>query len=181
MKKVLSLVLCAMMVLTLVACGSKNNGDAGKGGVGDTMPLTEMAEKLIEGMGEGDLPMMMPPMTLAELAENVPLENGMTKEQVMDEMFKSYLFIPAIEGAEVVVHDPGIGSIPHSVVLLRLPEGADVEAVRKDIEANANPAKWVCVEAEKVNVVAHGNTILLVMSQTKTADTIADNFNALWA
>ncbi len=181
MKKVLSLVLCAMLVLSLAACGNKGGSNDGKTGVGDTMPLAEMAEKLIEGMGQNDLPMMMPPATLAEMAENVPLENGMTKEQVMDDMFLSNLFIPAIKGAEVVVHEPGMGSIPHSVVLLRLPDGSDVEAVRADIEAHANPAKWVCVEAEKVNVVAHGNTILLVMSQAKTADAITANFNALWA
>ena len=29
MKKFLSLILCAMMVLTLVACGSKDGGNAG--------------------------------------------------------------------------------------------------------------------------------------------------------
>ncbi len=180
MKKVLSLILCAVMVLTLVACGSKNGGDADKG-IGDGMPLKEMAEKLLEGLNEEELPMMMPPATLSEMAEGIPLEDGMTKEQVMDELFKSYLFVPAIEGADVVTYDSAIGSIAHSVVLLRLPEGVDVEAVRADIEANANPAKWICVEAEKVNVVAHGNTILLVMSETKTADTIAANFDALWA
>ncbi len=180
MKKVLSLILCAMLVLTLAACGSKGGNDTNQSGAEDTMPLAEMAEKLLEGLNEEELPMMMPPTTLSALAEGIPLENGMTKEQVVDELFKSYLFIPSVEGAEVVVYDAAITSVPHSVVLLRLPEGADAEAVRADIETNANPAKWVCVEAEKVNVVAHGSTILLVMSDVETADAIAANFNALW-
>lgn len=184
MKKVLSLALCAMMVLTLVACGSKNNGDAGKGGAGDDMALKDVAEKLVEGLKEDE----MPPMETVTLDEKLdaalemqPEGQELDKDELKENMFQSYLFIPSVDGAEVVIQEPMMGSFAHSAVLLRLPEGADVEAVRADIEANANPRKWICVEAEKVNVTAHGNTILLVMSDIKTADTMTANFDALWA
>ena len=53
-----------------------------------------------------------------------------------------------------------------------------MQAVAEDIEANANPNKWLCVTAEKTQVVSHGNLVLLVMSFEDDVDTIVDNFNA---
>ena len=87
-------------------------------------------------------------------------------------------FTPYIEGMTAIRCESTIHThLPFSVVVLNVPEGADVEAIRADIEANANPRKWICVEAEKVSVVANGNTILLVMSAQAFADTIVENFN----
>ena len=83
-----------------------------------------------------------------------------------------------IEGAEGVVSEAMISSVAHSVGLVRLPEDADAQAVAEDIEANANPNKWLCVTAEKTEVVSHGNLVLLVMSFEDDATTVVDNFNA---
>ena len=180
MKKFLALLLSVMMVLSLAACGSSNDNGGSNAGSGDTMDLKEMAVALTEGLDEDVKSSLAEPMTLDELADMMPLEDGQTKDQVIADLFRAKLFIPFIENAEVVVHEPAIGSTAHTEVLLRLPKGSDVEAVRGDIEANADPRWMICVEAEKVIVSAHGNTILLVMSDAKTADTIAANFDGLW-
>lgn len=178
MKKMMALILALVMALSLVACGGSS------GGAGDDMALKDIADKLTEGLKEDEMP-AMETVTLDEeidaAIEMQPEGQDLDKDELKKDMFQSYLFIPSVDGAEVVIQEPMMGSFAHSAVLLRLPEGADVEAVRKDIEANANPRKWVCVEAEKVNVTAHGNTILLVMSDAKTADTMTANFDALWA
>ena len=50
-----------------------------------------------------------------------------------------------------------------------------------DVEANLNPAKWVCVEAEKTAVLVHNCTVLLVMSWSDVTDALTANFNALWS
>ena len=92
------------------------------------------------------------------------------------EMFAYMFFTPYVEGAEGLVSQPMIGAIPHFAGLIRLPEGADVNAVVEDIKANADPRKWICVEAEKVVVEARGNVVLFVMSSTATADVMAENF-----
>ncbi len=180
MKKFLALILAMMMALSLVACGSSNSA----GGAGDDMALTDIADKLVEGLNEEEMP-ALETVTLEDQVktslELQPDDQKLTKDELTKELFQSYLFIPVVDGAEVVIQEPMMGSFAHSAVLLRLPEGADVEAVRGEIEANANPRKWVCVEAEKVNVTAHGNTILLVMSDAKTADAMTANFDALWA
>ena len=181
MKKVLSFFLCAVMVFGLVACGNKDGNEPDSGATGgDKMSLTEIADKLTEGISEDEAAALMAPTTLDEVVDMQPEMDCVSKEQVYAETFESYLFIPAIEGAEVVIQDNAMGGA-HSMVLLRLPDGSDVETVRGEIEANANPRKWICVEAEKVNVAAHGNTILLVMSTESMVDTISSNFDALWA
>lgn len=175
MKKMMALILAMIMAFGLVACGS-NGGNAEK--AGDTMALTDIAAKLPEGIDE-DLVSGLQTTTLEELADMVA--DGTDKEQAVKDLFQAKLFIEPIEGAEVVVQEPTIGSVAHMATLLRLPDGADVDAVRADIEKNADPRWMICVEAEKVNVTAHGNTILLVMSDAKTADAMTANFDALWA
>ena len=162
MKKFLSLILCAMMVLTLVACGSKDGGNAGGSKEGDTMDLTAMVDKLYEGISADNMPMVM-------------------TQEVPADAFEGVFFIPTVEGATAVMSEPMMSSIAHSVCIMRVAEGTDVEATRAAIEANMNPRKWLCVEAEKAGVIANGNTILLVMTAEANYQTIVDNFNALWA
>ena len=44
----------------------------------------------------------------------------------------------------------------------RLPEGADVKAVAADIEANMDPRKWICVEAESKVIKSNSHIVRLV-------------------
>lgn len=104
---------------------------------------------------------------------------GYAITDVAAEQYPLYLFIDQPEGAQAVTADSLIGSIAHSVVLMRLPDGADVSGIAKQVKDNADPRKWICVEAEKVIVKTKGNLVLLVMSDTATADAIAANFDAL--
>ena len=159
MKKFMTLFLCAVMVLTLVACGKSGNGGNKEG---DTMDLTAMVDKLYEGISADNMPMVM-------------------TQEGPAEAFEGVFFIPAVEGATGVMSEPMMSSVAHSVCILRVADGTDVEATRAAIEANMNPAKWLCVEAEKSGVIANGNTILLVMCAEANYQTIVDNFNALWA
>ncbi len=104
---------------------------------------------------------------------------GYAITELAAEQYPLYLFIDQPEGAQAVTADSLIGSIAHSVVLMRLPDGADVSGIAKQVKDNADPRKWICVEAEKVIVKTKGNLVLLVMSTTDIADAIAANFDAL--
>lgn len=162
MKKFMTLFLCAVMVLTLAACG--NSGSNGGNKEGDTMDLTAMVDKLYEGISADNMPMVM-------------------TQEVPAEAFEGVFFIPAVEGAQGVMSEPMMSSVAWSVCLLRVADGTDVESVRADIEKNVNPAKWLCVEAKNVDVIANGNTILLAMTGENAEaahKTIVDNFNDLW-
>ena len=59
--------------------------------------------------------------------------------------------------------------------------GLNMKKLAADVEANLNPAKWVCVEAEKTAVLVHNCTVLLVMSWSDVTDALTANFNALWS
>lgn len=120
--------------------------------------LTDMMDSLLEGIDE--LPMV----------SNI---------EINEDNFSYYLFIDSIKGAEALASDAMIRVTPHSVVLLRVPEGADVESIAKDIKANANPAKWICTGAEKTSVTYKDDVILLVMSSEELVDAIVANFNEL--
>ena len=160
------------------------------------MPTEEITEEEpIEEMGfmfecvtvdaEGMMNLVEQPSDEMLFAQD--LYEGLTNEQVPGyfivyelnaDIFESFTFIPYIDGVSAVACEAAMGSIPHSVVVLNLPEGSDVEAIRAQIEANANPRKWICVEAEQVSVVANGNTILLAMATPEACDAIVANFNA---
>lgn len=181
MKKLFALLLCIAMLATLIGCAADENEttnapETTTEGIttteeittepatakGDEMSLLEIVDELYKGYGEEDLPVLE------------------TNELTDPETFEWITFIPYVEGYEAVCSEPMMSSIAHSVVLLRVPEGTDVESVRSAIESNLNPAKWVCVEAEKTAVIAHNNTILMIMSTVERVDTISANFNALW-
>lgn len=172
MKKLFALLFCIVMIVSMVACAADDTtldtdvNDAAapseKIAAGDEMSLTEIIEGLYEGYSE-ELPMLM------------------TTEITDAETFEWLTFTSYAEGYEAVASEPMISAIAHSVVLIRVPEGTDVESVRADVEQNLDPRKWVCVEAEKTAVIAHNNTILMVMSTTELADIVIANFDALWA
>ncbi|MDO4749735.1 MAG: hypothetical protein Q4A39_02715, partial [Eubacteriales bacterium] len=106
---------------------------------------------------------------------NLPMVGSMPLDE---ENFSFFAFIDPIEGAEGLVSEAMVGSIAHSVVLLALPDDVDAESVAQQMQANADPRKWICVEAEKVMTLTKGNLVLLIMSSVERADVIAANFQA---
>ncbi|MBP8640119.1 MAG: hypothetical protein KBI01_04365 [Oscillospiraceae bacterium] len=154
MKKTVLLALCSVLILALTACGQ-----AAKEKKGDAMSLEEIFTAI-----QTDV-------------DNLP-EVAYTKLNA--DNYNYYLFIDPVEGAEALAGDAAINAIPHSAVLLRVPDAADAVSIAKNIEDNANLNKWICVGAEKKIVKVHNSTILLIMSASDTADSIAANFDKLW-
>lgn len=155
MKKVLSLMLAMLLALSLTACGNAGSTNSDK--------------------VEGEVSALLDTVTNGITSPELALRNT----EVTDETFEWYFFIPAVSGAEAIVSEPEIGSIAHCIGLVRVPEETDAETVRKDIETNLNPHKWICVEAEKTAVIRRGDLILLAMGETAVVDAAVANFNNL--
>ena len=68
-----------------------------------------------------------------------------------------------------------IGSFAHSVCLVNVADGTDVDQVKKDIKYGINPNKWVCVGVENVIVDSVGNTIILILND-EIGEQIHQNF-----
>ncbi len=162
MKKIISVLLAMAMLFAFAACSSdveEGKTDATPA-AGDTMNLTDIANKILTDVGE--LPMY-------EVRE-------LTAEE-----FDWIAFTKYVEGAEAVTADALINSVAHSVVIVRAPDAATAETMAKEMDANKDPRKWICVEAEKATVTVHNTTILLVMSSAAFTDAINANFDALWS
>lgn len=159
MKKMMIMMVAVVMVLSLAGCSASE-------GKSDVAVLNPAADKTVEEI-------------LGMITEDAGIEAQTMVTPLDEETFSWFLFIDAIEGAEAASADAMISAVAHSVVLVRLPEGADAEAVAKEIEEKADPRKWICVEAEKTIVKTNGNLVLLVMSTEDVADAVASNFEGL--
>lgn len=154
MKKLISLLLAVSLLAMLVACSGK--GETEK--PADTMPLTDL---------------------LAEIQNGVDLPETSTTE-LTAENFTFFAFVEPPEGTVGLSSDAIVNAVPHSVVLMRAANEEDAKQLADDVEANMDPRKWICVEADKSAVAVHGCTVLMVMSSVDATDALIANFDALW-
>lgn len=122
--------------------------------------LEEIMTKLYAGIGENELPMML---------GNI---------EVSKEDIQYYIGTNEVNYKEALVSESGVGSIAHSVVLLRLNDAADAENVVSKVKESADPRKWLCVEAENVIVKSKGDLVVLIMSN-ELAPKLEENFDGL--
>ena len=167
MKKLICSLLVVGSLFMFTGCGDKtnvdnndNNQEQNQTTTNLTLTPTEIVQKMYEGFGEDELPMLE--------------SRELTKEEL-----EYNLGLTELDFKEGVVNEPMMGSIAHSVVLVRMKEGVDVAATVADIKAKVNPRKWVCVEAETVLVESKGDIIVLVMSNNDTATRLMDNFKKI--
>lgn len=181
MKKLALILAAALVTLSFASCSNNNVVEDET-----TVEDTTVEETTVEDTTEEEEIVESSNVTLssdlfeiiAAVEAGAGIEASLMVEPIGDaEMFEYMFFTSYVEGAESLVSQPMIGAIPHFAGLIRLPEGADVDAVVEDIKANADPRKWICVEAEKVAVVSRSNVVLFVMSSTAIADVMVENFN----
>ncbi len=73
---------------------------------------------------------------------------------------------------------PMMTSVAYQCVVLRAGRNRCAEG-KQTLLDNANPAKWICVEAESVAVESIGDVILYVMGFDEDVSAIKDAFLAL--
>lgn len=78
--------------------------------------------------------------------------------------------------AEVCISEPMIGSQAYSLVLARVNDPADAESVARDILANIDPAKWICVCADDMAAAVSGDLVLFVMIDENFDEMNASDF-----
>ena len=157
MKKLKLVGLCCLMVAALfvvTGCGNKNI--EGK--------LEDIMEKLYAEVPEDNRPM------------------GLTNMKINDENIESFIGTDDVDYVEAIASESMVGSIAHSVVLLRVKDVSKVEEYKKEILEDVNPRKWVCVGVEKEEVIVEskGDLIMVVIVQYKgNREKIATAFDNL--
>ena len=151
-KNILFAFALCVFALSVTGCGGNKN-------VSGT--LEEIMEKVYADIPQEERPMML------------------TNFEIDEENVEMYLGTADIEYEEALASESGVGSIAHSVVLVRVKDNANIEQIKEKIENSVNPRKWICVEAEEVEVESKGNLIILVMSSEKTTEKIIEEFENL--
>ena len=153
-KKILLVIILLVVAVLVTGCGNKNIEGS----------LEDIMAKVYADIPEDERPMML------------------TNTEVNEENIEYFLGTKDIEYEEALASESGVGSIAHSVVLVRTKKGANVEAIEEKIEKSVNPRKWICVGVEKDDVIveSEGNLIILIMVQDeKTREKLEDSFEKL--
>lgn len=154
-KKILLVIMVFTMAMFITGCGKSSNVEGS---------LEEIMEKVYEKLPEDNRPMM--------------LEN----REVNDENIEGFLGSKDIKYTEALASESGTGSIAHSVVLLRVEDGEDIEKVKTTIKEKVDPRKWICVGVEREDLIVKnkGNLVILIMVEDeKTRTTLEEGFDNL--
>lgn len=74
--------------------------------------------------------------------------------------------------SEAAFSESMIGSQAYSLVVVRAADPATVGDVAAEMKAGIDTRKWICVEADDMQVVSYGDVVLLIMVSSEYAETI---------
>ena len=144
MKKVMFIILLAVMLLGLAACSGPKD-------IQLTGELEEIMEKIY-----AESKLEFPTMHITEVTE----ENE-----------EYFLGINGLKYEEAIASEPMMSSQAHSLVLIRVSEETDVEKLKADIKDNVDGRKWICVGVEEQDIITDhiGNLVILIMDDQAKA------------
>ena len=137
------------------------------------LALTSKGEQNVEGTLED----IMTNLYAGISEDNLPM--GLSNMEVNSENVESFIGTTNVKYTEALANESMVGSIAHSVVLVRLEDSQDPIVAVEEIKNNVNPRKWICVEASNVVVKSRGNLVLLIMSNEELAPKLEANFDNL--
>lgn len=195
MKRILALILVAMMALTFVACNNEtpNNDNVNDNGTeaptgGDETPAVD-TDTIVPEVDTNTLGYVFFEKFL-EIKKADPTKNS---EAVVNEIMSSKLgtavqfpmvmpvepgflsgFSTEIDGFEsATVFAPGMMGVAFIGYVFDLAEGADVEAFVKKVTDNSDRRWNMCTEAEMIAVGAYKNSVILVMCPTAIPSSVS--------
>ena len=118
--------------------------------------LEKLMDSLYAAHGEIDLPLMSNVLDLND-ADAVKYNTGLATGDKL---------------SEVVVSEPMMGQA-YSLVLAKVKDAADAEAVAKEMFENIDTRKWVCVEADTKTAAFSGDTVMFFMVSSDFADLVS--------
>ena len=158
MKKMISMLLALTLVFGLAACG--NNTPATDAPAQDAVKVEGTMEELVNKVMEKNPVEFMGGLMPVDLTDTS--EDGLWA-------IKSFTGLENAEQiSDLAVFEPMMGSIPFSLVMVRAAEGADVKAVAEGMKSNIDQRKWICVEADDLQVVSCGDVVMLIMVGSDT-------------
>lgn len=155
MKKIIAIILAALMMLATAACGT------GASTPEETAPApTTVGTKLLaEFRTMGD----KTPQEIADAIIANEMIQFMPMTMPVEEGYLTGLGSEIKGFEEAVMFGPMIGTIPFIGYVFTVAEGTDVDAFIKTLEDNADLRWNICTEAEELIVENEGNTVFFLM------------------
>lgn len=161
MKRIIAIIMSVVMLVGLCACGGN---DAQSGGA--TI--------------EGDLVSVINQM-YADVELDSEIKESFSYhmiEAITEETEEYVLGTTAIDYVEAAYAMPMMSAVAYQLVLVRVDESADVEAVKAELEGAFDEGKWVCVMPEKVITANVGNVIMLLAGTEDVVNALTVAFEA---
>ncbi len=175
MKKKISILLMAVMLTAAVTACGENTTDRNSDEVQAETQAQETEGMVHLGSAE-DVAAFIEEVQGKIPSDKMPMSLATTELDLADPDMVSYhtglTDLSQIEG--ITISEPMMSSVAYSMVYIRTKDGADAEAIRQSIMDNVDPAKWLCVTAEKQIAGIFGNDVFFIMTEGTTADLIYD-------
>ena len=165
MNKTVKIIIAVAVVLVaiLVAVFAFGSKPASNLEVNSAEDLTALVDQIYSGVSI-EMPMLMTmPVDVAD-ADAVKAYTGLDNADKIE---------------YAVASEPMMTSQAYSLMLVKVKDGVDANAIAKTMNENVNERKWICVTAEKIYSVASGDVVCLVMSNADTAKTVFESFKTI--
>lgn len=169
-KKIISVFVLSMVLSFMLAgCGFDNNRSSdevltettdtdGMVHLESADEVSAFFDEVYGAIGNGNLPNSLSTMELdLNDAEMIAYQTGLSD-------------VSQIAG--ITISEPMISSIAYSAIYIRTMDDADVNSIAQEMMENINPAKWICVTAEKQLVATVGSDIFYIMGNSETVQTV---------
>lgn len=173
------LALTMAAAVSLAACGASSQSatatpaptatpevSTAEDGVSDDMGVAEVAEP------DSELSAMVD-----SIYEAYPVELMMMQTTAIDLNDEAWLtYNTGLDAEQAALVDAGVksesmtGSQAYTLVLLRVKDPADAQTVADTMLEKMDPARWVCVMADKMRVATFDDKVLFVMTSSELTD-----------
>mgnify|MGYP001625161794 FL=1 len=180
MTKTSLLALAMAAAISLAACGASSQSTTATPAPTAT-PETSTAEDgaMTEDMGVAEV--AEPDSELSAMVDSIyeayPVELMMMQTTAIDLNDEVWLtYNTGLSAEEAALVDAGVksesmtGSQAYTLVLLRVKDAADAQTVADTMLDKMDPARWVCVMADKMRVATFDDKVLFVMTDSELTD-----------
>lgn len=180
MTKTSLLALAMAAAVSLAACGASSQSTTATPAPTAT-PETSTAEDGAMTEDRGVAEVAEPDSELSAMVDSIyeayPVELMMMQTTAIDLNDEAWLtYNTGLSAEEAALVDAGVksesmtGSQAYTLVLLRVKDAADAQTVADTMLEKMDPARWVCVMADKMRVATFDDKVLFVMTDSELTD-----------
>ena len=183
MKKIIALLACLALLLSMAACGTKTpevTNPTTEPTTEGTQPTTEPTDEIVETPDEPAAEGTVGETLLATFKANCTgtpeeIANAVISDPIIQFMGMAMAINPTdfeylsglgeakVEYEEAAMFGPMIGTIPFIGYIFNVAEGTDVEAFKTMLNDNADLRWNICTAAEELVIENQGNTVFFLM------------------